>query len=84
MRISYSPVCDHMEISPPFELAPACPSSNAPAFAKFRAAGVTSLITAMLMPILPLKVFWPAMLQKLLRSNELLLEPGRSVDCSTA
>jgi hypothetical protein len=70
MRIYHSPVCDHGKM-PPFELAPACPSSNVSAYAKFLATNVTSLITAMLMPIPPRNVFWPAMLQKLLRSNEL-------------
>jgi hypothetical protein len=70
MRISHSPVCDHGK-APHFELAPACPSSNVSAIAKFLAASVTSLITAMLMPIPPRNVLWPEMLQKLLRSNEL-------------
>jgi hypothetical protein len=60
-----------MDIAPHLELALACPSGNVPAFAKFPATNVTSSITAMLMPIPTRNVFWPAMLQKLLRSNEL-------------
>jgi hypothetical protein len=60
-----------MEIAAHLKLAPACPSSNVPAFAKFLASSVTSSIMAMLMPTPPRNVFWPVMLQKLLRGNEL-------------